>query len=150
MPNRPFADIHNSHCQCRHLHIQICKHINKDRDNIEQHNGDYTDDCTYQYDRIDGCFADRCLELGFLLKMDCHSFKRGIQLPEDSPACTIFTSIAGKISGSADIESASVLPFSTFVSTSAIPFLSHLFSVCSVIICRASFMGTPAWVMLTN
>ena len=72
------------------------------------------------------------------------------RLPDCSPASTIFTSIGGKISGWLLIESARVLPFSTFRSTSEMARFSHLFSVCSLNICRASFIGTPAWVILTN
>ena len=76
--------------------------------------------------------------------------KDSSRLPDASPARTIFTSIPGNISGNAIMESASVLPFSTLVRTSAIARFSHLFSVCSASICKASFIGTPASVILTN
>ena len=72
------------------------------------------------------------------------------RLPEFSPASTILISIGGNTSACPLMESASVLPFSTLRSTSEIARFSHLFSVCSESICRASFMGTPACVILTN
>ena len=72
------------------------------------------------------------------------------RLPADSPASTIFTSIGGKLSGCALMESARVLPFSSPESTSLMDFFSVLFSVCSSIICSASFIGTPACRILTN
>ena len=72
------------------------------------------------------------------------------RLPEFSPASTILISIGGKISDWPLMESASVFPFSTLRSTSEMARFSHLFSVCSESICRASFIGTPACVMLTN
>ena len=76
---RPFTEVHNPHRQRRHLNIQICKHINEDRDNIKQHNCNYTDDSTDQDDRIDCSFVDRSLQLGFFFKMRCHSVKRHLQ-----------------------------------------------------------------------
>ena len=72
------------------------------------------------------------------------------RLPEFSPASTMLISIGGKISACPLMESARVFPFSTLRSTSEIARFSHFFSVCSESICRASFMGTPACVILTN
>ena len=69
----PLTGIHNPHGDSRHLHIQICKHINKDRNNEQKHNSHNSDRCNDQDDRIDGCLSDGCLQFGFLLKLYCHS-----------------------------------------------------------------------------
>ena len=61
VPRRPFADIHNTHRQCRHLDINICKHINKDRDYVQKHDRNHTDDRTDQNDRINRRLTDRRL-----------------------------------------------------------------------------------------
>ena len=58
---RPFADIHNTHRQCRHLDIKVGKHINKNRDNIQKHNRNHTNHRTDQNDRIDRRLTDRRL-----------------------------------------------------------------------------------------
>ena len=79
MTGGPFAEVHNSHGESRHLHIQICKHIYKDRNNEKQHYCNYADNCKDQNDRVDGCFTDSGFQFGFFFKVDCHTCKGSIQ-----------------------------------------------------------------------
>ena len=58
---RPFADIHNAHRQRRHLDIKVGKHINKNRNNIQKHNRNNTDNRADQNNRIDRRLTDRRL-----------------------------------------------------------------------------------------
>ena len=79
MAGCPFTEVHDPHRQRRHLNIQIRKHINEDRDYIEQHNCNYTNNRKDQDDRIDCCFTDRRLQLSLFFEMGCHSVKRHLQ-----------------------------------------------------------------------
>ena len=75
----PLTGVHNPHGDSRHFHIQICKHINKDWYNEQKHDSHNSDRSNDQDDRVDGCLSDRRFQLGFLLKLYCHSRESHLQ-----------------------------------------------------------------------